>query len=100
MTTQKNKARTHLLHVVVEAGLELVVENALALRGEVETVKDISVTAHLCLHPPLVGACCGERSLQDILADLEKRDNRAEQDNTRFVTEGTGESLSCHAARQ
>ena len=40
-------AATHLLDVVVETGLELVVEDALTLYAEVEAVQHVPETAHL-----------------------------------------------------
>lgn len=41
-------ASEYLLDVVFEAGLELVVKNALALGAEVETLKNVPEAAHLC----------------------------------------------------
>ncbi len=37
----------YLFDVVIEAGLELVVQDALALRAEVEPLQDVPVPAHL-----------------------------------------------------
>lgn len=41
---------TYLLHVVVEAGLELMVEDPLALGAEVEALEQVTVAAHLPRH--------------------------------------------------
>lgn len=46
-TSQRHTALLYLLDVVVEAGLILVVEDALAFRAEVEAVQHVPKAAHL-----------------------------------------------------